>query len=196
MPRRFRRRRRLLWLCSGAVALLIVARVGGERWFPTFWRAANSTTTPLSRPAAFVAGPVKVLRVATGDTLVVVQEVSDSSTGSKTTIQDELRLLGIRTPEDGPYREAAAAFAREAVSGDVRIELDKRRVNRFGQFLAYVYVDDRLLNAELLGVGLARLDPYPGDNLTHARNFKRAKQEAERAGRGIWAVGQASRLPE
>lgn len=193
MPRRFRRRRRWLWLAGVGASLLVLARIGGERWFPSRWlpsrwQRANSATSPLSRNAAFVAGPVRVLRVAAGDTLVIEQEVADTSTGSKTTLREELRLLGIRAPDDEPSRAAAIAFLQEATSGPVRIELDKRRVNRIGQYLAYVYVDDRLLNAELLRAGLARIDPYPGDNLTHARTLQRATNEAQRARRGIWAA--------
>lgn len=122
-----------------------------------------------------------VERVVDGDTLLL-------ETGER------LRLLGVDTPETVKPNHPVERLGREAseftgrfVEGKrVRLGFDKERRDRYGRLLAYVYVDDLLLNEELLraGLGEAQLQ-YPYSNVMKKR-FRNAEEEARRAERGLW----------
>ena len=69
-------------------------------------------------------------------------------------------LMGVDTPETvkedtpvQPWGPEATQFTREFVgdgNSDVRLQFDRERTDRFGRYLAYVWVGDRMLNEELL----------------------------------------------
>jgi micrococcal nuclease len=111
-----------------------------------------------------------------------------------------VRLLGIDTPETvkpnapvEPWGPEATEFTKRLTAeGNVRLELDKRRIDRYGRSLAYVYVGDRLLNEELVRAGLARVSVYPGDSATIERRLRAAEAEARKAERGIWSTVQVT----
>jgi len=106
-----------------------------------------------------------------------------------------VRYLGIDTPEMGSdeerpefLAEAARAFNEKAVRGvAVRLEFDRERKDRHGRWLAYVHLPDgRMLNAELIRSGLARvLAVRP--NLEHFDRLVEAQQEAMANRAGIWS---------
>jgi len=161
------------------------------------WYAFQQSNEPRNLLAAFsqasaVAreGKCEVLAVIDGDTLLIKQSATDTSPE----FIGKIRLLGINTPETVKRGEAPQAFGAAATeytktrvaSGNVSLELDKRRIDRYGRFLAYVYVGNRLLNEELVVAGLARVHTYPGDSMTINRQLLRAQDEAKREGRGIW----------
>lgn len=111
-----------------------------------------------------------------------------------------VRYIGIDAPEtrhrEGgrwvydpqPFAVAATAETRRRVEGrTVRLEFDRRREDRYGRLLAYVWVDGELLNEALVRAGLARARPYP-PNLRHQRRLAAAENEAREAGRGMWAA--------
>ena len=55
----------------------------------------------------------------------------------------------------------------------------------FGRLLAYVYVSDVMLNAEMLRKGLAETLTIPPNDAESGR-FERIEERARRAGVGIW----------
>ena len=69
----------------------------------------------------------------------------------------------------------------------MRLTFDRERVDRYGRFLAYAWVDQRMLNEELLRAGLARFEPKFHYSQSIKRQFGLAQQEAQRAGIGIWS---------
>jgi endonuclease YncB( thermonuclease family) len=103
-------------------------------------------------------------------------------------------LLGVRSPLDAsaigdePLAGAARSFVEDFVSrGPVALELDKRRIDEEGCFLAYLEVGGQTLNVELVRSGLALEDARPGDSATMSRLLRKAEEEARWAGRGIWS---------
>ncbi|MFV1964654.1 MAG: thermonuclease family protein [Pirellulaceae bacterium] len=133
-----------------------------------------------------------------GDTLIVRQASGDLANGEQLkTVEGRLRLLGIDCPESvkpnhpiEPWGLEASAFTRKFVArGPVHLRLDKRRQDRFGRFLAYVYVGDRMLNEELVRSGMARVSTFPGDSAPVTRKLRDAEREARAARRGIWSKG-------
>ncbi len=121
-----------------------------------------------------------VLKVLDGDTLLL-------ATGER------VRLIGVDAPESVDLRRpvgrlgpAAAAFVRRLAEGRrVRLEFDRERRDRYGRTLAYVFVGDLDLNAELLRRGYARA--YTRFPHRRSAEFLALEGQARAAGRGLWA---------
>lgn len=127
--------------------------------------------------------------VAPADT-VFVTEVIDGDTiilaGG-----ERVRYIGIDTPEMRPQPEPFAKQATEAnralVEGkSVRLERDVSETDRYDRLLRYVWVDGKMVNTELLKMGLATAKAYPPDTRYQAY-FAVVEAEAKAAGRGMWA---------
>ena len=102
-----------------------------------------------------------------------------------------VRYIGIDTPEIYPELEAFGREAwqanRELVEGKVvYLERDVSEVDKYGRLLRYVYVDDILVEAELVRQGLAYAKAYPPDT-KYQDYLEELEQEARQAGRGMWA---------
>lgn len=133
-------------------------------------------------------GPDEVAAVVTdvvdGDTIEVV--LPDGA-------EEDVRYIGVDTPESvkpGEPVECGALQASHAnerlVAGRrVRLRFDAERRDKYGRLLAYVYVGDLFVNAELVRRGLARtLTIEPNDSF--ALSLRRLESAAGRAGRGLW----------
>ena len=148
----------------------------------------------MSNKVKFLAITIFLLLLICGctsppDTARVTQVID----GDTITIEGgyRVRYIGIDTPEVYPQVEAFGVEAwqanRELVEGKrVRLERDVSETDRYGRLLRYVYVDDILVNAELVWLGLARAKAYPPD--TKYQNYlEKMEAEARKASRGIWA---------
>jgi micrococcal nuclease len=124
-----------------------------------------------------------VSRVVDGDTVEVLIDGA----------QDEVRYIGIDTPETvkpgspvqcfGP--QASAANKRLVEHRRVLLVFDSERRDVYGRLLAYVYSGGAFVNARLVRLGYARtLTIAP--NVAHAGLFDRLAAAAGRAGRGLW----------
>jgi micrococcal nuclease len=130
--------------------------------------------------------PVAVKRVIDGDTI----ELSNG---------ERVRYLGIDAPEmrrkvRGRWVEKTEPFAAEAyelnrrwVEGrSVRLEMDQETRDRYHRLLAYVFVNDHLVNAELITSGYVVVRLHP-PNLRYADLFMKLQAEALAHQRGLWA---------
>jgi micrococcal nuclease len=135
------------------------------------YRRATAEDPP---PEGFVA---ECTRVIDGDTI----ELSDG---------EHVRYIGMDTPEMRPveeYAEAATEANRELVEGKTVIVVpDVELRDRYGRLLAYIYVDDTFVNAELVRRGLAQVATYP-PNVRYQGYFLKLQREAREAGRGLWS---------
>ncbi len=186
MPRRYRR-----WPSLPPVILLLILIALLLRGV---WDSRSSSDgDPLGDVAtldALPSGAVEVVRVVDGDTLLVRESRPNPSNRPF-----RVRLLGVDTPETvkenhpvEPWGPEATAFTKQFLArGSVRLEYDKRRVDRYGRVLTYVYAGDEFLNLELVRAGLARIESYPGDSQYMLRRLKDAEREAQADGRGIWS---------
>lgn len=108
---------------------------------------------------------------------------------------ERVRYIGMDTPEMRPveaYAKAATEANRALVEEEmVRLVMDVEERDRYGRLLAYVYVDDLFVNAELVRRGLAQVATYP-PNVRHQDLFVALQREAREAGRGLWAEGAAT----
>jgi len=117
---------------------------------------------------------VEVIRIVDGDNI----ELSDGR---------RIRYINVDTAEKGEcYREESIRVNEELVMGKkVRVELDVNEMDRFGRHLAYVWVGDKMINEELLrlGVGEYQLDTV---NLKHQDRLMRAAEKGYEDGSGVW----------
>ncbi len=67
----------------------------------------------------------------------------------------------------------------------MRLDFDAERRDVYGRLLAYVYVGDEFVNAELVRRGYARTLTIP-PNTRYAGLFDRLQREAADANRGLW----------
>ena len=127
--------------------------------------------------------PARITETVDGDTVYIV-----SASG-----RDTVRLLGINTPEThhptkglecfGP--EASAYTERVLTGRTVELELDVEHRDQYGRLLAYVWLDGRRFNDDLLRRGFARLLVIP-PNGVYARTMLEAELAAKRSARGLW----------
>ncbi|MCX6706467.1 MAG: thermonuclease family protein, partial [Candidatus Woesebacteria bacterium] len=111
----------------------------------------SATPTSSTKPGNIVLpnpkeGVYKVTRVLDGDTIEI-------ETGEK------VRYMGINAPENNErWGMTAKEFNEKMVSGkEVQIELDRLKIDNYGRVLAYVWVDKKMVNEELLKEGLAKV---------------------------------------
>jgi micrococcal nuclease len=125
-----------------------------------------------------------VVRIVDGDTIHV-------RIGERI---EKVRYIGVNTPEvhhptkgEEPGGREAASMNADLVKGrTVRIELDVQSRDRYGRLLAYVWVGDVMINAELVRLGYAQVMTVP-PNVRYQSLFLRLQREARAAGRGLWA---------
>ncbi|HEV8617715.1 MAG TPA: thermonuclease family protein [Methylomirabilota bacterium] len=119
---------------------------------------------------------------------------------------EKVRYIGINAPEvphpghertvpsrrwtSFPHTAAAGEAARrinlELVTGrQVRLELARQQRDNYGRLLAYVWVGDVMINAEMVRRGYAEVMSIPPD-FTHRVLFLRLQDEARQARRGLW----------
>ena len=134
------------------------------------------------------AGPTHEARVAhviDGDTV----ELSNGQL---------VRYIGIDTPEmrhrvngawvrdPEPYAQEATEANRRLVEGKlVRLEYDVQPRDRYGRWLAYVFVEGTMVNEWLVQKGNAQLLTIP-PNVKYVERFRRAAATARHEQRGLW----------
>lgn len=151
----------------GLVALLAALTVSAA--------AAPATARPLEGT---------VVKVVDGDTIHV--RLDDDRV-------EKVRYIGVNTPEvhhpkrgEEPGGREAAEVNRRLVSGrHVRLELDVQSRDRYGRLLAYVWIGDSMVNAELVSQGYAQVMTVP-PNVRYQELFLKLQRDARAAGRGLW----------
>jgi len=117
-----------------------------------------------------------VASVTDGDTIVL-------SDGTR------VRYLGVNTPERGqPFYEEAKRLNAQLVGGkEVRLETGTPKRDFYGRLLAYVYVDDVLVNARLIAEGLGYL--FVIDPMNREEEWLQLQKEAQGQAKGMWSTG-------
>ncbi len=171
-PRRrsFRRRSRRIPLIALLLPLLFALHI---------WRGEIS----LQPPAPLEEGTHAVRRVVDGDTLLLAD-------GKR------IRLIGVDTPESvkpnhpkEPFGDEATRFTRDFIgSQPVRLEFDRERIDQYDRYLAYVWIEDRMLNEELVRAGLARVEREFRYSPSVKRRLSALEAAAKQARRGIWSL--------
>jgi len=169
--RRFQRRNLLIPV---AVLALLILR----GWHPEWYQSPGRPPPPVT----LEEGTYRVERVVDGDTLLLAN-------------QGRIRLIGADTPETvmpnhpiEPWGPEATEFTEHFVAGgEVRLQFDGRRQDKYGRFLAHIWVGDRMLEEELLRAGLATAETDYSYSAEAKDRFRAAETEARTARRGIWS---------
>lgn len=88
-------------------------------------------------------------------------------------------MLLIDTPETvhptkpvQPFGVEASNFTKEKLTGkDVQLEMDVGERDKYGRVLAYVYIDNTMINEQLLEKGLARVAYVNEPNTKYVDEF-------------------------
>ena len=109
---------------------------------------------------------------------------------------ERVRLLGINTPEiESRYRkkevggQAAKKWLQEELSrGEVLLEYDQLRHDKYGRVLAHLFLaDGEHLNKAIIQAGLATLNIVP-PNIRYLDELRHAELQAKQQGIGIWSM--------
>jgi len=113
----------------------------------------------------------QISRIIDGDTL-------DLATGQR------VRFKGINTPESTMqlYQEARDFLQNLVQNKSVQIE--SYGTDKYGRTLAYVFLNDKNINKEILQQGLATLYYYEHDS--HYEELKQAEEFARLNQKGLW----------
>lgn len=148
--------------------------------------ARSEPTTPGQKAMA------RVLRVVDGDTIVVR---ATGAGGDERGPAVRVRYIGVDTPEsvkpDTPVecfgKEAARANRRLVDGKTVELVSDRELYDKYGRTLAFVYVNGKFVNAELIRKGYAETIEVP-PNTSKADEFAALQRVAIRTNTGLWGA--------
>ncbi|MGN0550386.1 MAG: thermonuclease family protein [Acutalibacteraceae bacterium] len=127
----------------------------------------------------------EVIRVVDGDTIIIDYNAEDT----------RVRLIGVDAPEsvsptkekNCKYGEIASGYVKNLLEGkSVSLEFDEEQYDRYDRMLAYVYLDDEMLNLNLVQNGYAEAKEYK-PNVKYSRLLKLAQQKAQQDKTGMWS---------
>ncbi len=98
-----------------------------------------------------------------------------------------VRYIGIDCPEMGePFYYSALKTNRRLLKGKrITLKFDERLHDTYGRWLAYVYADEMMVNAELVRLGCARLY-LDSENKKYLPLLRKMLEEAQSHHRGLW----------
>ncbi|MGH7301252.1 MAG: thermonuclease family protein, partial [Candidatus Rokuibacteriota bacterium] len=135
--------------------------------------------------------PGAVVKVVSGDTIHVFVNGQ----------VERVRYIGVAAPDPGdaapdsgePLGREALAFNRALTNAkNVRIELDVQERDAEGRMLAYVWLGDVMVNAEIIGHGFGQV-VTGGPNVRHQETLLRRQERARASKLGIWRTGGPAR---
>jgi len=128
--------------------------------------------------------PAAVVKIVSGDTIHVFVNGD----------VERVRYIGVTAPDPGdggpqsgdPQGREALEFNRGLTNAkNVRLELDVQERDPEGRLLAYVWLGDVLVNAEMIGHGFGQVIGG-GPNIRHQETLLRRQEQARAAKVGIW----------
>jgi micrococcal nuclease len=146
------------------------------------WLAINIGIQAAGKIAPIDGESWQVTRVISGQTIEAI-DVNDPDE-----LLQRVRLLGISAPlrEQSPWGDRARKRLEELIKEQkVILEFDQQRKDNYDRILAYVWLRDRLINAQLVQEGLVLADPWQ-PNQRHDDLMSRLQAEARLKGIGIW----------
>ena len=107
-----------------------------------------------------------------------------------------LRFLAVNTPETKSPKKGVEFYGKEASNytckrlqeaKTIEIEYDNKseRKDRYGRNLGWVFLDDKLLQKDLVENGYAKVD-YIYDKYKYVEELKEIEKKAKEAKKGLW----------
>jgi len=168
--------------------MAVIHLIQSSKAGPTFESRSSPSVSTLSEQQSGYGnlqplpsrGPFRVTRVLDGDTIVL-----DNG--------ETVRLIGVDAPEihhpEIPvqrFGEEAKEFLRRLVEGfECNLEYEPGEIrDQYGRLLAYVFVEGRLVNAEIIRRGYAYA--YTRFPFRRQKEFMMLEQEAREKQYGLW----------
>ena len=140
-----------------------------------------------------------------GDAVVANVIDGDTIEARVNGITENVRLIGIDTPETRKPNTPVECFGIEATKAlgrilprgtAIRLERDVEARDRYGRLLAYVYRhgDNLFVNLEMAKSGYAAAYTYP-PNVARSDEIVTAAADARDAGRGLWSACGGGHVP-
>ena len=136
-------------------------------------------------PGGVFAGQYEVVRVVDGDTIVIRYNGT----------YEKLRLRCVNTPKSVPsdekqsdtMAEVAFRYTQKKLTGKyVDLEFESWFRGKYGVLYAYVFVDGKNINLELVRQGLSRYYIKYGQSKKYHNEFKVAQDLAKKEKLNIW----------
>lgn len=125
-----------------------------------------------------------IVRIVDGDTIVVNYKGTE----------EKVRLIGVNTPEsvhkdsskNTEEGQIASEYTKNLLTGKkVKLEFDVSPRDKYGRLLAYVYLDEKMVNKTLLEEGYAKIATYP-PNVKYVDEFTKIQKKARENKKGFW----------
>ena len=102
---------------------------------------------------------------------------------------ETVKLIGLVAPlPDEPfYQDALDKCSELSLNKEIYIETDKLERDEQGRLLGYVWVENMILNVELIKTGFVRFESEP-PNIKYLALLSEAQEEAQTAAVGIWSI--------
>jgi len=137
-------------------------------------------------PTLIIAGQYQVIRVVDGDTIVIRYNGK----------YEKVRLLCVNTPESVhpdkkqniPMGKVASKYTQKKLTGKyVKLEFEIKKLRgNYGRLLAYVFVDGKNLNLDLVRQGLSPYYTKYGKSEKYDAEFRAAEKQARKEKLNIW----------
>jgi len=116
----------------------------------------------------FLPQKVIVAKVVDGDTIEVTSPLSIGQ-GQDRVSSRSVRYLGIDAPNPGEpdFGEAKIANERLVLGKTVTLEYDTAQNDKYGRILAWIWLNGKLINQEMLTLGLAKPLIMEGQHLKY-----------------------------
>lgn len=142
-----------------------------------------------------IAGQYKVLRIVDGDTIDILYQ------GKK----ERIRMLNVDTPEsvhpdqsrNTAMGKKASNYTKKRLAGrSVDLEFQAKKRGRYGRLLAYVVLDRKNFNIELVKKGWSPYYTKYGTSSKHHADFRSAQRYAKSKKLNIWSAPGAYARPK
>lgn len=146
-----------------------------------------SCSSKIPSPVGDLPLIVSIDRVIDGDTIRLRYPLKVMD-GDKIVYVRSVRYIGIDTPETNePYYKSAKELNKSLLrKKKARLEFDTKKLDRSGnRLLAYVFVDDVFVNAEIISRGYASAYVVQ-PNVKYESLFKELEDKAKQNQYGIW----------
>lgn len=152
---------------------------------------ATVSSSKAAQPGTTEKIPVELVKAVDGDTAKLKYQ-------GKT---ETFRFLLIDTPETKHPRLGKQPFGQEASdrtaellknANQIEVEFDVgRKQDKYHRYLAYIYVDGKMVNNILVKEGLAKVDYVYPPNTRHLSQLEKSQKAAKKAKLGIWSLNSA-----
>lgn len=141
---------------------------------------------------------VLIFNVSAKTTKVKFKSCIDGDTAKFIMNKEEVtaRFLAIDTPETKSPKKGTEPYGKEASNytckklksaKEIKFEFDKNAdKDKYNRYLVWIYVDNKLLQKELVSKGLAKI-AYLYDDYKYTSDLQKLEKEAKSSKLGIWS---------